>query len=105
MDRRKLLAVWQGLLSAQGTYPGRGLARMVSHDEADIRGAALQVQGRDPCRMRDCRHLAEYPGLSLLLQGSAGIQHVPRAQECRRQGCAHVFRLVERMVPRPIAAD
>ena len=43
-------------------------------------------------RMRDRRHFAEYPGLPLLLQGDAGIEHVPRVQKCRRKRCAHVFR-------------
>src|ERR1700680_937650 len=105
MDRRKLLALWQGLLAAQGTHPRRGLARMVSHAEADAGGAALQVQRRDPGRMRHRRHFTEYPGLSVLLQGSTGLAHLPCAQECRRQGRADVFRIMERMVPRSIAAD
>src|SRR5712664_1140696 len=48
---------------------------------------------------------AEYPGLSLLLQGCAGIEHVPRPQECRGKGCPDVFRLMERMVPGSVAAD
>ena len=47
----------------------------------------------------------EYPGLSLLLQGRAGVEHLPRAQECRREGCPDVFRLLERMVARSVAAD
>ena len=47
----------------------------------------------------------EHAGLSLLLQGRAGVEHVPRAQECRREGRADVFRLLERMVARSFAAD
>src|ERR1700722_887513 len=105
MDRRKLLALWQGFLPAQGTHPGCRLARMVPHDEADRRRPALQVEGRNPGRMRHRRYFAEYPCLSLLLQGRAGVEHVPRPQECRREGCADVFRIVERMVARSVAAD
>src|ERR1700681_220829 len=105
MDRRKLFALWKGLLPAQGTYPGCGLARMVPHDEADGGGAALQVERRDFGRMRDRRHLGEYPGLPLLLQGSACIEHLPRAQKRRREGCPDVFRLVERMGAGSVAAD
>src|SRR5713226_6904861 len=105
MDRRKLLALREGFLPAQGPYPRRGLARMVPHDEADGGGSALQVQGRDFGGMRDRRHLAEYAGLSLLLQGRAGVQHLPGAEECRREGCPDVFRLLERMVARSVAAD
>ena len=48
---------------------------------------------------------AEHAGLSLLLQGRAGLEHVPGAQERRREGCADVFRLLERMVARSVAAD
>ena len=47
----------------------------------------------------------EHAGLSLLLQGRAGLEHLPRAEECRREGCADVFRLLERMVARSVAAD
>src|SRR6266436_5915206 len=104
MDRRKLVALRERFLSAQGTHPGRRLARMVPHDEADGGGAALQGEGRDFGRMRDGRHFAEYPGLSVLLQGCAGIEHVPRPQECRGKGCPDVFRLLERMVPGSVAA-
>ena len=68
-------------------------------------GPALQVQGRNPRRMRDRRHHAEHAGLSLLLQGRASLEHLPRAEECRREGCADVFRLLERMVARSLAAD
>ena len=68
-------------------------------------GAALQVQGRNPGRMRHRRHHAEHPGLSLLLQGRAGLEHLPRAEERRREGRADVFRLLERMVARSVAAD
>src|SRR4051812_48259573 len=38
VDRRKLFAVWQGLLPAQGPHPRRRVARMVPHDEADRGG-------------------------------------------------------------------
>ena len=31
-------------------------------------------------------------------KGRAGLEHLPRAQECRRQGRPHVLRIVERMV-------
>src|SRR5487761_2481890 len=55
--------------------------------------------------MRDRRHFAEYPGLSLLLQGRACVEHLSRAEECGREGCADVFRLMERMVARSVAAD
>ena len=48
---------------------------------------------------------AEYAGLSLLLQGRARLEHVPGAEERRREGCADVFRLLERMVARSVAAD
>src|ERR1700742_19532 len=105
MDWRKLLALWQGLLPTQGPYPRRGLARMVPHDEADRGRAALQVQGRDPGGMRHRRHLADNAGLSLLLQGRAGLENLPRPEECRREGRADVLRLLERMVARPGAAD
>ena len=47
----------------------------------------------------------EHAGLSLLLQGRAGLEHLPRAEERRREGCADVFRLLERMVARSVAAD
>ena len=43
VDRRKLLALRQGFLPAQGPHPRRGLARMVPHDEADRGRPALQV--------------------------------------------------------------
>src|SRR5260370_36663991 len=105
MDRRKLLALRQGFLPAQGTHPRRGLAGMVPHDETDRGRAALQVEERDPGGMRDRRHHREYTGLSLLLQGRAGVEHVPRIEERRREGCPHVFRLLERMVARSVAAD
>src|SRR5258708_27116024 len=105
MDRRKLFSVWEGFLPAQGTYPRRGVARMVPHDEADGGGPALQVQGRNFGGMRDRRHLAEYAGLSLLLQGSAGVEHVPGAERCRREGRPDVLRILERMVARSLAAD
>jgi len=90
----------QGFLPRKGRIPGR-LARMVSHDEADGGGAALQVERRDSRGMRNRRYLAEYPGLPLLLQGRAGIEHLPGAQKCRRKGRADVFRLLERMVADP----
>ncbi len=61
VDRRKLVALWQGFLPAQGPDSRRGLARMVPHDEADRRRAALQVEGRDPGRMRHRRHHARTP--------------------------------------------
>src|SRR5258707_14339999 len=105
MDRGKLLALWQGFLPAQGTHPRCGLARMVPDDEADRGRAALQVEGRDFGRMRHRRHLAEYAGLSLLLQGRAGLEHLPGAEECRGEGRSDVFRFLERMVPRSLAAD
>src|SRR5882724_1874252 len=105
MDRRKLVALWERFLSAQGTHPRRRLARMVPHDEADRGRAALQVQGRNPRRMRHRRHLRDDAGLSLLLQGRAGLEHLPGAEERRREGCADVFRLLERMVTRSLAAD
>src|SRR6267143_3657095 len=105
MDRRKLFSVRKRLLSAQGTYPRCRLARMVPHDEADAGGTALQVQGRDFGRMRHRRHFAEYPGLPLLLQGSAGIEHVSCPQKCRGKGCPHVFWVMERMVARSVTAN
>src|SRR6267154_1604943 len=105
MDRGKLLALRQGFLPAQGTHSRRRLARMVSDDEADRGGAALQVEGRDFGRMRHRRHLAEYPCLSLLLQGRARLEHLSGAEKCRREGRADVFWLLERMVARPLAAD
>ena len=83
VDRRQLVALRQGFLPAQGTDSRRGLARMVPHDEADRGGTALQVEGRNPGRMRHRRHLPEHAGLSLLLQGRAGLEHVPRAEERR----------------------
>ena len=43
VDRRQLLALRQGFLPAQGPHPGRRLARVVPHDEADLRRTALQV--------------------------------------------------------------
>ena len=58
VDRRKLFALRQGFLPAQGTHPRRGLAGMVPHDEADRRGAALQVQERNFGGMRHRRHHA-----------------------------------------------
>src|SRR5258707_7333934 len=105
MDRGKLLALWQGFLPAQGTHSRRRLARVVPDDEADRRGSALQVEGRDFGRMRHRRHLAEYAGLSLLLQGRAGLEHLPGAEECRGEGRPDVLRLLERVVARPLAAD
>src|ERR1700733_14259687 len=78
---------------------------MVPHDEADGRGPAFQVQGRDPGRMRHRRHFAEYPGLPLLLQGRAGLEHLPGTEKCRGEGRADVFWVVERMVARSVAAD
>src|SRR5439155_18500074 len=78
---------------------------MVPHDEADWRRAALQVEGRNPRRVRHRRHLAEHAGLSLLLQGRAGLEHVPRPEERRRKGRPDVFWLLERMVARSVAAD
>ena len=80
MDRRKLFALWQGFLPTQGPHPRRGLARMVSHDEADRRRAALQVEERNPRRMRHRRHHPEHPGLPVLLQGRAGFEHLPGAE-------------------------
>ena len=47
----------------------------------------------------------EHAGLSLLLQGRARLEHVPGAEERRREGRADVFRLLERMVARSVAAD
>ena len=67
--------------------------------------AALQVEGRDPGRMRHRRHRPEHAGLSLLLQGRARLEHVPRAEERRREGRPDVFRLLERVVARSLAAD
>src|SRR5258708_34120957 len=55
--------------------------------------------------MRHRRHLRDDAGLSLLLQGRAGLEHLPGAEERRREGCADVFRLLERMVTRSLAAD
>src|SRR6478735_1870459 len=78
---------------------------MVPHDEADGGRPALQVQRRNPGGMRHGRNFAEHAGLSLLLQGRAGVEHVPGAQERGREGCPDVFRLLERMVPRSLAAD
>src|SRR5216117_2323550 len=98
MDRRKLVSVWEGLLPAQGPHPWRRLAGMVPDDEADRRRAALQVEGRNPRRVRHRRNLAEHAGLSLLLQGRAGLKHLPRPEERRRKGRPDVFWLLERMV-------
>src|SRR2546421_2022288 len=78
---------------------------MVPHDEADRRRAALQVEERDPGGMRDRRHHPEHAGLSLLLQGRARFEHVPGTEERRREGCTDVFRFLERMVARSVAAD
>src|SRR5476651_1137714 len=103
MDRREFVALWQGLLPAQGAYSRRGVARMVPDDEAYRGGAALQVEGRDSGRMRNRRYRAEYAGLPLLLQGRAGIEHVPGAEECRGEGRPDVFRFLERMVARSLA--
>src|SRR5882757_5837027 len=105
MDRRQLFSLRQGFLPAQGTHPWRGLARMVPHDEAHGRGTALQIQGRDSGGVRHRRHLADHAGLSLLLQGGARLEHLPGAEECRREGRADVLRLLERVVARPVAAD
>src|SRR4051794_6194487 len=55
--------------------------------------------------MRDRWDRSEHPGLSLLLQGRAGLEYAPRAQERRREGCPDVFRLLERVVARSLAAD
>ena len=68
-------------------------------------GPALQVQGRDFGGMRHRRHFRDYTGLSLLLQGRAGIEYLPRAEERRGEGCPDVFRVLERMVARSIAAN
>src|SRR2546430_2471288 len=73
---------------------------MVPHDETDRGRAALQVQERNFGGMRDRRHHREYAGLSLLLQGGARLEHLPRVEERRREGCADVFRFLERMVAR-----
>ena len=59
VDRRKLFAVREGFLPAQGTHPRRGVAGMVPHDEADRGRAALQVQERDSGGMRHRRHHAK----------------------------------------------
>src|SRR5260221_14095642 len=55
--------------------------------------------------MRHGRHLAEHAGLPLLLQGRARLQHLPRAEERRGKGRSDVFRFLERMVTRTVAAD
>ncbi len=81
------------MLSAVGK-PGIALLDVRDVDE----WAAVQVQGRDSRRMRHRRHQREHAGLSLLLQGRAGVEHVPGAEERGREGCADVFRLLERMV-------
>src|SRR6516225_163711 len=101
MDRRKLLAVREGFLPAQGPHSRRGLARMVPHDEADRGGTAFQIQGRDLGGMRDRWYLPEYAGLPLLLQGRASREYLPGPEECGRQRRVHVFRFLERMVARP----
>src|SRR6185369_14002472 len=51
------------MLAAQGPDSRRGVAGMVPHDEADRRRAALQVEERNPGRMRHRRHHAEHHGL------------------------------------------
>src|SRR5207237_7256362 len=62
-------------------------------------------QERNSGGVRDRRHHREYAGLSLLLQGGARLKHLPRVEERRREGCADVFRFLERMVARSVAAD
>ena len=47
----------------------------------------------------------EHAGLSLLLQGRAGLEHLPGVEERRRKGRPDVFRLLERVVARSLAAD
>ena len=89
----------------KGRIPGAVWLEWYRMMKPTARRAALQVQGRDPGGMRDRRHHPEHPGLPLLLQGRAGVQHLPRAEERRREGCADVFRIVERMVARSFAAD
>src|SRR6516162_8476693 len=105
MDRRELLALWEGFLPAQGPHSRRGLARMVPHDEADRRGTAFQIEGRDFGGMRDRWYLPEHAGLPLLLQGRACREYLLGPEECGRQRRAHVFRLLERMVARPLTAN
>src|SRR6478609_3429764 len=78
---------------------------MVPDDEADRGRPALQVQGRDFGGMRHRRRLRNDAGLSLLLQGRAGLEHLPRLEERRRERRADVFWLLERMVARSLAAD
>ena len=100
-----VLALWQGFLPAQGTHPGRGLARMVPDDEAQPEWADVQVARGNPCRMRHRRRHAGDAGRALLLQGRAGVEHPGRPERSRHRERHSLFRLVERMVTRSVPAD
>src|SRR5260221_232483 len=45
------------------------------------------------------------PAAASLSLRSPAVEHLPRAQKCRREGRADVFRIVERMVPGSVPAD
>lgn len=105
VDCRQFFPLRQRLLPAQRPHPRGGVDRMVPDDEADAGGPDVQIAGGDPRRMRHRRHHARYPGRPLLLQGCACVEHAGRAQGGRHQGCQPLFRLLERMVARSVAAD
>ena len=67
-------------LPAQGPYPRRRLARMVPHDEADVRGLALQVASDEI--LAECATVGisqNTPVYAVLLQGRTRLQHLPGA--------------------------
>ena len=68
-------------------------------------GPRFKSQERNPGGVRHRRHHAEHARLSLLLQRRAGLEHIPGAEERRCEGRADVFRFLERMVARSVAAD
>ena len=89
----------------KGRIPGAVLARMVPDDEAHAERADVQVARRNPRRMRDRRRHAGDAGRALLLQGRAGVEHAGRPEGSRHRERHALFRLVERMVARSVAAD
>ena len=105
VDCRFVLALRQGLLPAQGPHPRRGVDRMVPDDEALAGGPDVQIARRNPRRMRDRRRHAVDAGGALLLQGRARLEHAGRAERGRHRERHALFRFLERMVARSVAAD
>ena len=77
VDRRQLVALWQGLRAAQGPHSGCQMAGVVPLHEAVEPGPDDQVARRSEGRSGHRRYIDRRHDLPVLLQGRARVEHLP----------------------------